>query len=119
MLLSAIKPAAYSLSPSAKSFHTTTMAMQRAKPIRITPIIYSGYPFKKSNANENIKIGPIIQFKNKDAPKTFVFLNTSPICSYFTLANGGYIIKISPIANGTFVVPLENEFIKPLLAGTK
>jgi hypothetical protein len=29
------------------------------------------------------------------------------ISSYFTFANGGYIIKIKPIANGIFVVPFD------------
>ena len=66
-----------------------------------------------------MKMGPTIQFKNKDTPSTFVFLKTSPICSYFTFTNGGYIIKINPIANGMLVVPLENECIKPLLEGMK
>ena len=64
-------------------------------------------------------MGPTIQLRNKEAPKTFVFLNTSPICSYFTFANGGYIIRISPIAKGILVVPLEKELISPLLEGIK
>ena len=60
-----------------------------------------------------------VSFNKSEAPSTFVFLKTSPICSYLTLANGGYIIKINPIANGIFVVPLEKELIKPLLDGIK
>ncbi len=35
------------------------------------------------------------------------------------MANGGYIIKIKPIANGILVVPLEKELIKLLLEGMK
>jgi hypothetical protein len=35
------------------------------------------------------------------------------------LASGGYIIRISPIANGIFVVPFEKELMKPLLEGIK
>jgi len=35
------------------------------------------------------------------------------MCSYLTFASGGYIIKIKPIANGIFVVPLENELMNP------
>jgi hypothetical protein len=35
------------------------------------------------------------------------------------LVNGGYIIKIKPIANGTFVVPDENELIKSAELGIK
>ena len=42
MLLNATSPAAYSVSPLARSFQTITIAMQRARPIRIRPIMYSG-----------------------------------------------------------------------------
>lgn len=51
------------------------------------------------------------QFKNRETPKTLVFLKTSLNLSYLTFVNGGYIIKINPIANGILVVPLEKEFI--------
>jgi hypothetical protein len=37
-------------------------------------------------------------------------LNISGNSSYFTLANGGYIIKIRPIAIGIFVEPIDREF---------
>ena len=111
MLFSATKPAAYSRLPSASSFQTMTIAMHRAKPIRINPTMYSGLSCKKSIANMNIRIGPIIQFRNKDIPKTFVFLNTSFSFSYLTFANGGYIIRIKPTAKGMFVVPDEKELM--------
>ena len=62
-------------------------------------------------ARTNIRMGPITQLSNKETPRTFVFLKTSPSFSYFTLANGGYIIRINPIASGILVVPLENELI--------
>jgi hypothetical protein len=39
--------------------------------------------------------------------------------SYFTLARGGYIISIKPIAKGILVVPLENELINPDEEGIK
>ncbi len=39
MLLKATSPAAYSESPFASSFHTITMAMQRARPIMISPVM--------------------------------------------------------------------------------
>ncbi len=42
MLLKATSPAAYSLSPFASSFQTMTIAMQRARPIMISPAMYSG-----------------------------------------------------------------------------
>ena len=64
-------------------------------------------------ARKNISTGHKIQFRNNEAPKTLVSLNTPPIFSYFTFASGGYIINISPIANGLLVVPLEKELINP------
>ena len=70
-------------------------------------------------ARKNIRIGPTIQFNTNDAVSTLVFLNTLPIFSYFTFASGGYIIRIRPIANGIFVVPLENELINPDEDGIK
>lgn len=63
--------------------------------------------------------GPMTQLSNKEAPRILVFLNTSFSLSYFTLVNGGYIIKISPIANGMLVVPAEKELIKPDDEGMK
>ena len=112
MLLSATNPAAYSLLPSANSFQTITIAMQRASPMRISPTMYSGQSCKKVIAKRNINTGPMIQFSNNDTPRTFVFLKTSLSFSYFTFVKGGYIIKISPMASGILVVPDENELIK-------
>src|SRR4051794_17936850 len=111
MPFNATNPAAYSLLPSANSFHTMTIAIHRANPIRIKPTMYSGLSCKKSIASKNISIGPMTQLRNKDIPKTFVFLNTSFNFSYRTFAKGGYIISIKPTAKGMFVVPEENEFI--------
>jgi hypothetical protein len=37
----------------------------------------------------------------------------------FYFANGGYIIRISPIAKGILVVPLEKELMKSPLKGKK
>ncbi len=50
MLLNATRPAQYSVSPSVSSFQTIAMAMQRAKPIKIKPIIYSGGSGKKDHS---------------------------------------------------------------------
>jgi len=108
MLFKATKPAAYSLLPSANSFHTITIAMHRANPIRIKPTTYSGWSCKKSTASMNISIGPITQLRNNDIPKTFVFLKTSFSFSYLTFAKGGYIISIKP-TEGMFVLPDQNE----------
>jgi hypothetical protein len=63
-------------------------------------------------ASINMSTGPIIQFNTRDRVSTLVSLNTLPIFSYLTLARGGYIMRINPIASGIFVVPLENELIK-------
>jgi hypothetical protein len=54
----------------------------------------------------------MIQFRSREVPSIFVSLNTLPIFSYFTLASGGYIIRIRPMASGILVVPLEKELIK-------
>jgi hypothetical protein len=78
----AINPAAYSLFPSARSFQTTTIAIQR-EPNKD----YTNHVFRISiqeNANANIKIRPRTQFKNRKR-LTLVFLKTSPICSYLLL----------------------------------
>jgi hypothetical protein len=55
----------------------------------------------------------------KEAVNNFGFSNINGIFEKSILVKGGYIIKISPIAKGTLVVPLEKEFIKPLLDGIK
>jgi len=70
-------------------------------------------------AKINMSTGPIIQFSTKDRESTFVSLNTLPIFSYLTLASGGYIIRINPIASGIFVVPLEKELIMVAEDGTR
>ena len=62
--------------------------------------------FKKVTAKTNINTGPITQFNNSETPSTFLFWKTSPIFSYFTFANGGNIIRINPMASGTFTPPL-------------
>jgi hypothetical protein len=64
-------------------------------------------------ASKNISIGPTTQLSNSEVVRTFIFENTSLILPYSTFAKGGYIISIKPIANGIFVVPVENEFINP------
>ncbi len=82
-----------------------TMAMQRARPIMIRPYMYSGLSRRKMTARANIRIGPMTQFWTRERARTRVFLKTSPSSSYFTLASGGYIIRMSPMAMGMFVVP--------------
>jgi hypothetical protein len=81
--------------------------------------MYSGYSFKKKVANKNIKNGPIIQVIKNDAVSNFGFSNILGTCEKSILVNGGYIIKISPIAKGILVVPDENELIKPAVLGIK
>ncbi len=105
MELKATRPAQYSVSPLARSFHTMTMAMQRARPIMISPIMYSGMSRRNVMARTNMRIGPTIQFWTRDRPSTFVFRNTEPSFSYRTLASGGYIMRMRPMAMGKEVVP--------------
>ncbi len=81
------------------------MAMQRASPMRMSPVLYSGYPRRKITARANISTGPITQFCNSESPSTLRLRKTSPSRSYCTLASGGYIIRISPTAIGMLVVP--------------
>src|SRR5665647_2442468 len=57
-------------------------------------------------ASTNISIGPAIQFWKRENVNTFLFSVTFPISSYLTLANGGYIITIRPIAIGHDIVPV-------------
>jgi hypothetical protein len=81
--------------------------------------MYSGYSFKKKVANKNIKKGPKIHVIKKEAVSNFGFSNILGTCEKSILVNGGYIIKINPIANGIFVVPDENELIKLAEFGIK
>ena len=80
-----------------------TIAMQRARPIRITPTMSSGWFRKKTTASANISTGPITQFCTSDSPSTLTSRSASPSSSYFTFASGGYIIRINPIAIGMLV----------------
>src|SRR5574344_261168 len=105
MLFRATSPAAYSPLPLARSFHTSTMAMQRANPIIMSPYMYSGCDDKNKTESANINKGPIIQLKMSEVISTFLSAKTWPSSSYFTFAKGGNIIKISPIAKGILVDP--------------
>ena len=62
-------------------------------------------------AKINIKTGPIIQFKRSETERILVSLKTFGKSEKLTLAKGGYIITIKPIAMGIFVVPLLNELM--------
>ncbi len=53
--------------------------------------------------------GPSNQFCKSDSNSTFQSLNTRHISSYFTFANGGYIMTINPIAIGMDVVPIDMD----------
>ena len=56
-------------------------------------------------ASRNMRIGPTIQFCTRESVSTLKLRNTLPNSSYFTLARGGYIIRIKPMAMGMLVVP--------------
>ena len=105
MELKATSPAAYCRSPSARSFHTMTMAMQRASPMRMSPTMYSGLSRRKMTASANMRIGPTSQFCTSERTRTLPFLKTSGSSSYRTLASGGYIMRTRPMAMGMDVVP--------------
>ena len=79
--LNATRPAQYSVSPLASSFHTITIAMQRARPIMINPTMYSGLSRRKMTASANIRIGPTIQFWTSESARTRPLRNTCPISS--------------------------------------
>src|SRR4030042_5108008 len=55
----------------------------------------------------------------RDNPRTFLFLKTSPSSSYFTLAKGGYIIRIRPMAIGILVVSTWKRFQNPTTWGKR
>ena len=111
--------AQYSQSPSARSFQTITIAMQRAIPTMIRPYMRNGWSRRKTTARINIRTGPTIQFWTSDRPRTFVSLNTVWSSSYRTFASGGYIMRISPMAIGIDVVPTERLVISAGTAGEK
>ncbi len=79
--LNATRPAQYSVSPSARSFHTITIAMHRARPMRISPSMYSGLSRRNTTASANIRIGPTIQFCTSDRARTFLSRKTRPSSS--------------------------------------
>lgn len=68
---------------------------------------------------QNIKKGPIIHVRKMDRDKSFTFLNNSGILLNLTLARGGYIINIKPMASGILVVPSDIEFMNAELEGIK
>ncbi len=53
-----------------------TIAMQRARPMRMSPTMYSGLSRRKITASANIRIGPTTQFCASDSPSTLPFLKT-------------------------------------------
>src|SRR5690606_32317793 len=60
-------------------------------------------------ASTNIKTGPITQFRISEMERILTFLNIWGNKEYLTLANGGYIINMRPMAIGKFVVPWLKE----------
>jgi hypothetical protein len=95
------------------------MAIHGAIPMMIKPVMYSGYSFRKKVANKNIKKGPTIHVIKNETVSNFGFSNILGTCEKSILVNGGYIIKINPIANGILVVPEENELMKSAEFGIK
>jgi len=81
MELKATSPAQYSRSPPARSFHTMTMAMHRAKPMRMSPTMYSWRPERNVTARANISTGPMTQFWTSDRASTLPLRKTRCIFS--------------------------------------
>jgi hypothetical protein len=67
--------------------------------------MYSGYSFKNNTANKNIKNGPTIHVMKKETNNNFGLERMLGILENWTFVKGGYIIKMSPMASGIFVVP--------------
>jgi hypothetical protein len=82
-----------------------TMAIHGASPIIMSPVMYSGYSFKKRTAKRNIKNGPTIHVIKKETNNNFGLDKILGILENCTLVKGGYIIRMSPMASGIFVVP--------------
>ena len=91
--------------------------MQRARPIMISPTMYSWWPERNAMASRNMRIGPMIQFWTSDRARTLTSRKTYPSFSYLTLAKGGYIIRIRPTAMGMLVVPTWKELMKSRTPG--
>ena len=81
MALNATSPAANSESPLARSFHTSTIAMQRANPTNMTPTIISGLSGSRIIAKINITKGPTIQFCTSDRTNKRMLRKTLGSCS--------------------------------------
>jgi len=94
-----------------------TMAMQRANPMRMTPCMSAGLSNSRRMARKNMSSGPMTQFWSSESPRIRQLRKTSPNSSYRTLANGGYIIRIRPIAMGMEVVPTEASWIARPICG--
>ena len=83
----------------------------------ITPDISSGEFRRKTTARQNIKSGPINQFNTKEKLNNLLSDNTSGKDLKSTLARGGYIIAISPMAIGIFTSLIDSPPIKPETPG--
>jgi hypothetical protein len=95
------------------------MAIQGANPIITRPVRYSGLSDKKSIARIKSKNGPTIHVINKEVQSSFPCLNIDGTSVKSTLVSGGYIIIMSPTANGILVEPEENELIQADESGIK
>jgi len=86
-LLNATSPVTYSVDPSASSFQTSTIAIHRAIPMKMSPRKYSGRagrpgtsPLKKTTASPNIRVGPMSQFWTRLRPSTRQLRKTVGSC---------------------------------------
>jgi len=93
------------------------MAMHGARPITIKPVKYSGSFGRKVIANKNIKKGPTIHVIKRDENNKRLLLKVAGTFLKSTLVKGGYIMRMSPIARGTFVVPTATFDNNPSTSG--
>ena len=99
----ATRSAPASRSPQARSFQIRTMAMQRARPMTMSPVRNAGSSGRNVQAKANIRAGPISQLRMRDSHSMRRSPVSCPMSSYFTRARTGYIMAKSPMAMGKLV----------------
>ena len=62
-------------------FQMSTMAMQRASPTMISPVRYSGWSGRSSQASANMITGPTSQFWTRETLNIFQAVATLPSSS--------------------------------------
>ena len=79
--LMATRTAVASRSPQDKSLHTSTMAMQRARPTMIRPVRRAGSSGRKIHASANMNAGPSTQLSSRETVISRLSAAISPALS--------------------------------------